>query len=432
MVRATLGLLVVVVMAAEGRTVKLRGRGVVELEAYVAAVVAGEAGVLHELPEALKAMAVAARTFAVANPGRHRGEGFDLCETPHCQRVLERGVSAKIAAAVEATEAELIWWQGSPAQIFYHRHCAGQTEPAATLWPALAAPYLRGVADSFCLSSGRANWSAEVQARELVVAAKAASGRVRLVRLDGEVVEYDAFRQWSQDRVKSAWFSVRAVGAGRFRLEGVGAGHGVGLCQEGAGERARQGHGYRDILNFYFAGTRVGVSAQGIPWRTMRGERVEMWSTQPDRDGAALEAAERALAEAERRAGRRIGFQPRLRVFPTVAMFRDATGEPGWVAASTAGRTVRTQPGPSAATLLHEFLHVVTEDRARPGLPRWFQEGLVLHLAREGDAVAPGVPEAARREYAEFRGRVRRCVERYGEAAVLAWIERGLPAEVVR
>ena len=153
-----------------------------------------------------------------------------------------------------------------------------------------------------------------------------------------------------------------------------------------------------------------------------------MQSTEPDRDGATLAEAERALAEAERRARRRISFVPRLRVFPSVAMFRDATGEPGWVAASTSGRTIRTQPNPPAATLLHELLHVVTEDRARPGLPRWFQEGLVLCLARE-PASAGAVPEASRREYAGYRARVQGLIDKYGEAGVLSWIEGGLPAE---
>src|SRR6185503_9374888 len=117
---------------------------------------------------------------------------------------------------------------------------------------------------------------------------------------------------------------------------------------------------------------------------------------------------------------------PRLRVFPTVAVFRDATGEPGWVAASTSGRTIRLQPNPSPATLLHELLHVVTEDRAMPGLPLWFREGLVLCLARE-PATADIVPEAARREYAEYRGRVQQSIEKFGIETVLTWLERGVP-----
>ena len=226
---AVAALLLIAAVPLEARAIKVNGRAM-DLEAYVAAVVAGEAGVFAEA-EALKAMAVAARTYAVANLGRHGSEGFDLCETPHCQRVLERGVTARITAAADATEAELLWWQGRPAQVFYHRHCAGQTEPVRTMWPSLDLPYLRGQADTFCLSTGRANWDAEVKATELSVANKAESGRVRQVRLNGELMDYDAFRQWTRDAVKSAWFTVTPRGAGAFRLQGVGAGHGVGRPQ---------------------------------------------------------------------------------------------------------------------------------------------------------------------------------------------------------
>ena len=425
MVGRTIAGLLLLGLALPARTIKVNGRAW-DLEAYVAAVVAGEAGVFAEA-EALKAMAVAARTYAVANLGRrHRNEGFDLCESPHCQRVLERGVTPRIQTAADATEGELLWWQGKPGEVFYHRHCGGQLEPVRTMWPSLDLPYLRGQADTFCLTTGRANWVADVPATQLTIASQSGSGRVRQLRLNGELVDYDAFRQWTRDAVKSALFTVTRRGVDSFRLQGTGAGHGVGLCQTGASERAKQGHSYREILGFYFPGARVGVSAQGIPWRTLRGERIEMQTTQPDRDGATLGQAQRALDEAERRAHRRIAFAPRLRVFAGVAMFRDATGEPGWVAASTSGRTIRTQPNPSPATLLHELLHVVTEDRAHPGLPRWFQEGLVLCLARESTPAA-SVPEAARREYAEYRSRVQGLIDRYGETVVLSWLDRGLP-----
>jgi len=54
------------------------------LEEYVAAVLAGEAGGFQS-DEALKAMAVAARTYAVRFQPRHAAEGFDFCDTTHCQ-----------------------------------------------------------------------------------------------------------------------------------------------------------------------------------------------------------------------------------------------------------------------------------------------------------------------------------------------------------
>src|SRR5262249_23500430 len=153
------------------------------------------------------------------------------------------------------------------------------------LWPTLDLAYLGGRADSFCLAAGRGNWSTDIEAKDLTVVKQAESGRIRQLRLNGQLIDYDAFRRWSRDAVKSARFTITDRGAGRFRMQGIGSGHGVGLCQTGARERAKQGHTYREILAFYFPGTRVGVSAQGIPWQTLRGERVEMQTTQPDRDG---------------------------------------------------------------------------------------------------------------------------------------------------
>jgi stage II sporulation protein D len=102
-----------------------------------------------------------------------------------------------------------------------------------------------------------------------------------------------------------------------------------------------------------------------------------------------------------------------------VAVFRDATGEPGTVAASTLGGTIRLQPAALLgerlkATLLHEMLHVVVEERAHPSTPGWFREGLVQFLARDGQA--PGA-----------EARVGAMVKRHGREAVMRWLEQGLP-----
>ena len=71
------------------------------LEKYVAAVLAGEGSVLRS-DEALKALAVAARTFGVYGRGRHAQEGYDLCGTTHCQRVDLAGVTPRMERAAAA------------------------------------------------------------------------------------------------------------------------------------------------------------------------------------------------------------------------------------------------------------------------------------------------------------------------------------------
>mgnify|MGYP001582306145 CR=1 FL=1 len=437
------------------------------LEEYVAAVLAGESSVFAS-EEAQKAMAVAARTYAVRHLGRHRAEGFDFCDTTHCQDLRLAALTDRLRAATEATEGELLWYEGSPALTYYHRHCAGTTEAAHRVWPGIRAPYLVQQSDTFCTGSGRDEWHSRAGREELRQALRLAgiklaagpltvevirrtpSGRAEELRVSGARVSAAAFhlavgRALGWDVVRSNLYEVtESSGGPAFR--GYGSGHGVGLCQAGAARRGEQGHNYRQILAFYYPGTALGVGARGFAWTRMGGERVEVWSTRPQEDRSLVALADRLTSEAERRAGFAIGFRPRLRVYPSVAAYRDATGEPGWIAASTSGQTVRLQPlrvlrsrGPLEATLLHEMLHLAVDSRAHPNTPPWFREGLVLYLANPAERAASPVraPDRAlaqpaseaemRQAYRSAQARVRALVDRHGRDAAMVWLERGLP-----
>jgi stage II sporulation protein D len=132
-----------------------------------------------------------------------------------------------------------------------------------------------------------------------------------------------------------------------------------------------------------------------------------------------------------------------IRLYPDIDTFRNATGEPGWVAAHTVGRRIHLQPGRGALerTLRHELLHVLVESQAAPELPLWFREGLVEYLedpARErgpsripADADLRQTTDAARarRAYDDAAAMVAALVRRNGEAAVLEWVKRGVPAD---
>ena len=131
------------------------------------------------------------------------------------------------------------------------------------------------------------------------------------------------------------------------------------------------------------------MGAQGTQWQQLASEDVELFTTRPDRDRALLPLATRLMHEAEESTGLVYSGAAKLKVYPTVAAFRDATGEPGWVAASTRGRTIRLQPtdvlrdaGTLESTLRHELLHMLVESHAKAGTPLWFREGLVLYLAQ--------------------------------------------------
>jgi stage II sporulation protein D len=429
------------------------------LEEYVAAVLAGESAGFKS-DEALKAMAVAARTYAVHFGSRHKLEGFDFCDTTHCQDLRLGNESSRVRGAVTATEGELLWYQGSPAATYYHRSCGGELEDASALDPNLHAPYLRQRHDSYCLRSDE--WHAELTTAELEhalgrpvnavsIALRSETGRVRALLINGKAINATDFRLsigrllgW--EKIRSDLYQLEDRGD-RIVLRGRGQGHGVGLCQTGAEAMGTQGRGYREILAYYYPGTTLGINAQGLAWQMFPGATVDIVSTNSDDARALLPVAENALRFANGRTGWALASRPKVKVFPNIAIYRDATGEPGWVAASTRGNMIRLQPVETLrrtnaldTTLRHEFLHMVIESQASPKSPLWLREGLVIYLENPS-AVKPASNDrntlddrlrSARTE-TEMRATYRACasavadlVSRNGLPAVLGWVKNGL------
>ncbi len=473
--QAAVALLVAVPLGAAPAGFRVRlDAGVVSLdvEEYVAGVVAGESSVFRS-DEALKAMAVAARSYAVRLRGRHASEGFDFCITTHCQHLDRRAVTPRLTSLAEQTAGELLWFEGKPALACYTRSCGGRTEAVGAVWPDLAEPYLQSHADGYCLRSGAADWQWAATSQDLVgalrrsglrsppvieqiaVAETTAAGRARILTLlgGGESVRISAGSLRFAVGRALGWNTLRSdryqVGAG-FVFQGSGAGHGVGLCQSGADQMGSEGRSYREILAFYYPGTAVGVTARGLAWRRISGESIALLTTRPDQDRAVLGLAERLLRDLIQRTSLPTLENVEIRVYPDLDTFRNATSEPGWVAAHTTGRRIHLQPpavlrrrGALEQVLRHELLHVVVETRARPGLPVWFREGLVGSLDAAGPAVRSGAPRSgdagiqqtqdaarAREAYREATRAVTALVERYGEDTVWSWLRLGLPPEV--
>jgi len=256
-------------------------------------------------------------------------------------------------------------------------------------------------------------------------------------------------RGWSS--IPSDLYMLRNEG-GSIVFEGRGSGHGVGLCQLGAARMGERGQSYKQILAFYYPGTALGVSAQGFSWQSLGGERVRVTTTRPGEDRLLVPLADRLMRTAEERSGLHWAETPNLKIYPTVAAFRDATGEPGWVAASARGSVIRLQPpavlrsrGSLESTILHELLHTLIESHSRAGIPLWFREGAAQYLAgnrgvKSGktnrtppeDAAFLRSPDEARRAYAGALDCFAALVDRFGEAAVLGWIPKGLPPGAVK
>lgn len=263
----------------------------VSLEEYILGVVAAE-GSIEDEPEALKALAVVSRTYAVRNLGRHEREGYDFCNKTDCQRYIftdEASAREMVRRAVAETSGEVLRGDdGAVAEAYFHAACGGMTANIETLWGTEAPSYLRGVRDDYCATMPHRSWTDTIPSAKLLAALRTdprsdtgarldnvritkrdQTGRAEFITLEGE--RRVTLRGWDFKMIvgralgwnvlKSSRFEVRREGD-NFVFRGSGFGHGLGLCQEGAHVMAQQGASYKQILNHYLPGARIGRSAE--------------------------------------------------------------------------------------------------------------------------------------------------------------------------
>jgi stage II sporulation protein D len=273
---------------------------VLDMETYLLGVVPHEigAGRPPEEMEAVKAQAIAARTYAVRHMGRRDALGFDFYATVQDQvyggAESEDPVSTE---AVQATAGEIITYDGEPIEAYYHSTCGGRTAALHEVWPGSPRPYLQSVSDRrpdggwFCESSNRFRWTEEwdeadlestltaalatrgwsgvvTEVESIQVTERSPSGRAARLRLrtnlGEDVVPGDSIR-WllrpEPNRIlNSTAIELHTSGDPHVTglvVEGAGWGHGIGMCQIGALGRARAGQSYREILGTYYPGTRI-------------------------------------------------------------------------------------------------------------------------------------------------------------------------------
>lgn len=231
----------------------------------------------HEMPsgwplEALKAQAVAARSFAYHRLRQRQTRAFDLEAGILDQQFDITSPIRKIDQAVEATrDLVLVDKSGEVFEAFYHADCGGQTEVEANVWGGESLNASR----VDCAHPTR-HWDVDFSRTDLLqlllkhfdlpkatplkslqAVGHSASGRVKQVRVDfGSdrtfLISSQEFRQLvGFHRLPSTNFQVRWIGPW-LHVTGVGQGHGVGLCQYGARALASQGASFREILRFYY------------------------------------------------------------------------------------------------------------------------------------------------------------------------------------
>jgi SpoIID/LytB domain protein len=366
----------------------VRGRDTLDipLELYVAQVLSAEGE--PNAPEAsAQALAIAIRTYALFNGGRHQREGFDLCDTTHCQ--VLRASSAASRRAAQATLGQILTYQGAPADLYYSASCGGYTERASDVWPKLALPYLEAVEDD--VHGDDPPWTVERTLDEIrdalarvgakgrrledvVVEARTASGRVGRVGLPGlepASMNSNDFRlALGSTELRSTAFTMTRSGD-RVTFTGRGYGHGVGMCVIGAGRRAARGESAAQILARYYPGllledvsrVRAGVASlpaapvSPAPKASASVAAPPVARTSPSTafvhalvpSGSRVTASdlERLAGDAQARIAQRLGVTvPSLtiRLHATIDAFRRATGQPWWVSALVRGHEIDLAP----------------------------------------------------------------------------------------
>lgn len=267
---------------------------IVYMEDYLKGVVPPEIGMRSENEiEAVKAQAVAARTYAMAHLNQYPGEPFDM-KSSILDQVYEGATveNRLISRAIEATAGYVVTYHDDFINAYYHSTCGGMTDDIGDVWERKEIPYLKAVADE-----GACSWSkyyvwkehfTEEQLRGRIEQYLASDrgrdlkiGRITDVKIDqrtsgGRVLkmlvrtENDVYK-FQKDRIR--WVVGRTsdpdliLPSDRFDVEidrdsqgnlrsitfaGRGYGHGVGMCQCGAIGLARDGWTFDDILTHYY------------------------------------------------------------------------------------------------------------------------------------------------------------------------------------
>jgi stage II sporulation protein D len=264
------------------------------IEDYLKGVVPHEIGKLKQSElEALKAQAVAARTYAYHHLNFRKSQGFDVYADTRDQVYNGKSDEDSITnKAILATSGLVIKHNGNLIEAYYHSTCSGKTD-SPEVWDSESKPYLVSVSDSangkfFCEASKYRNWEEKFTKAELgdlfqknIANAKAdkifsfskveqifiiekfPSGRVKRLVVFTDKGSFEIFgdrTRWLFQRggkiLPSALFSISRE-KDNFIINGSGFGHGIGMCQIGVIARAREGQKFEDILKAYYTNVSI-------------------------------------------------------------------------------------------------------------------------------------------------------------------------------
>lgn len=251
----------------------------VTIEAYLCGIISKEMPSTWSA-DALKAQAVASRTYALYVKSKNRFMPFDVEATTESQ--VYGGHNAETEptnTAVNATRGQVITRNNRLIIPYFHSNSAGHTEEARYVWQ-VDLPYLKGVVDPYSKALPNGSWqyllpyavaSSRLNQAGLKIGSIKSikpnsytpSGRVFDLALETDtgkvVLSANHFRcLLDAKQIKSTFFKVIPRPAGVL-LEGNGHGHGVGMSQWGANKMAAAGHSYPEILKHYYWGVELST-----------------------------------------------------------------------------------------------------------------------------------------------------------------------------
>ncbi len=266
--------------------------------------------------EALKAMAVSARTYTFAHFGQHKKDGYDLCSNQHC--AVYKGVGAedpRVNECVDATAHEvLLDAKGRFVPTFYSECCGGHTQDVSEVWgmrkidelkgvydgekkdfdfplsPFDAEEWVRTMPDVYCRAEGTnetsfrwirclsgdylthyVNRKSKLgRIKKIEPLSRGKTGAVTKIRITGE----EKSAEFKFDAIRNVLGKLRSnVVKWEYRLNeqgfieeiyiyGAGWGHGVGVCQRGLRGMAERGKNYIDILKHYYRGASIAKKTE--------------------------------------------------------------------------------------------------------------------------------------------------------------------------
>ena len=250
----------------------------VPIEEYVVGVLAGEMPIEFEL-EALKAQAVAARSYAMIQAERNIKKEYDVIDTVMNQVYLDKNYLTtvwkdsytdninKIKMAVLSTKGEYISYNGKVAEALFFSTSPGITENSEEVFSSKV-DYLRSVDSSFDEISPvyitnktfsleefynllDLDYSDELN---IEILKKTSTGRIKNIRINNK--EFTGSEICSKLSLKSTYFEIIKEDE-KIIVKNKGYGHGVGMSQYGANGMALQGYNYEEILKHYYTGIEI-------------------------------------------------------------------------------------------------------------------------------------------------------------------------------